>query len=202
MLVLDFPRNDRCSDTDWWPTVNGFETALKAHAAKGAIVASMGENLSEAHAEDLLRRGIVPILGIAEAMDAAESAAFVGEAWRREASLPGMPAIGPVKEQMDAKPEWECCPDRRSGRQGNARRSRPPRSAWPPRDERRRGGPGGEAIGYPVALKALGLAHKSEAGAVKLDLCDADAVRAAASALLPLGTGLYVERNGRCVSRS
>ncbi|MFN3549470.1 MAG: CoA-binding protein, partial [Mesorhizobium sp.] len=83
LLVLDFPRTDRCSDADWWPTVNAFEKALKANDAKGAIVASMGENLPEGHAEDLLRRGIVPISGIAEAFDAAEAAVLVGERWDR-----------------------------------------------------------------------------------------------------------------------
>ena len=51
-----------------------------------------------------------------------------------------------------------------------------------------------EAIGYPVAVKALGVAHKSEAGAVKLNLRDADAVCAAAEAMAALGNGLYVER--------
>jgi acyl-CoA synthetase (NDP forming) len=49
-------------------------------------------------------------------------------------------------------------------------------------------------IGFPVALKALGVAHKSEHGAVRLDLRDPDAVRAAAVELLPLGSGLYVEK--------
>ena len=51
-----------------------------------------------------------------------------------------------------------------------------------------------EILGYPVALKALGVAHKSEAGAVKLSLRDAEAVRNVAAELLPLGAGLYVER--------
>jgi succinyl-CoA synthetase beta subunit len=51
-----------------------------------------------------------------------------------------------------------------------------------------------EALGYPVAIKALGIAHKSEAGAVKLNLRDADAVRSAAQSMAGLGTGLYVER--------
>ena len=51
-----------------------------------------------------------------------------------------------------------------------------------------------EALGYPVALKALGVAHKSEAGAVKLNLRDAASVRSAADAMAGLGTGLYVER--------
>jgi len=41
MLVLDFPRTDRCSDADWWTAVSAFEAALKANDARGAIVASM-----------------------------------------------------------------------------------------------------------------------------------------------------------------
>ena len=44
-----------------------------------------------------------------------------------------------------------------------------------------------------VALKALGIAHKSEHGAVRLDLRDEAAVRDAATRF-ELGTGLYVER--------
>lgn len=50
------------------------------------------------------------------------------------------------------------------------------------------------ALGFPVAVKALGIAHKSEHGAVRLNLRDAMAVKGAATALLHLGTGLYVER--------
>ncbi|TIW78554.1 MAG: CoA-binding protein, partial [Mesorhizobium sp.] len=47
---------------------------------------------------------------------------------------------------------------------------------------------------FPVALKALGVTHKSEVGAVRLNLKDAESVSAAAHDLLPLGTGLYAER--------
>ena len=51
----------------------------------------MGENLAEAYAEGLVAKGIVPLLGIAEAMDAAEAAVFIGEAWARPMppALPG-----------------------------------------------------------------------------------------------------------------
>ena len=83
MLVLDFPRNDRCADADWWTAVDAFEAALKANKAKGAIVTSMLENLPEKHAVDMVRRGIVPIHGIVEAFEAAEAAAFIGAAWKK-----------------------------------------------------------------------------------------------------------------------
>ena len=49
-------------------------------------------------------------------------------------------------------------------------------------------------LGFPVALKALGVAHKTEANAVRLGLADAQAIQSAAADLLPLGDGLLVER--------
>jgi acyl-CoA synthetase (NDP forming) len=226
MLVLDFPRTDRCSDADWWFTVNAFEKALKANDAKGAVVASMSENLPEGHAEELLRRGIVPILGIAEAMDAATAAAFVGEAWRRSVAetvgskapplhrcsaatplpLPGgeegrravrnssPPSIGGEVARAQPETEWGSTdPDEASAKAllAAAGLSVPPgRRASNPEEAVR----AAIELGFPVALKALGVAHKSEAGAVKLNLRDETAVRWAAEQLASLGSGLYIER--------
>lgn len=51
-----------------------------------------------------------------------------------------------------------------------------------------------QTLGLPVALKSLGLAHKSEHSALRLNLRTPAEIEAAAFALLPLGTGLYVER--------
>jgi acyl-CoA synthetase (NDP forming) len=226
MLVLDFPRIDRCSDADWWFTVNAFDKALKANAAKGAMVASMGENLPEGHAEELLRRGIVPILGIAEAMDAATAAAFVGEAWGRPLPIAIVAKAPPLRRGFAATPL-----PLSGGEEGSqaGRRSSPPSSGgevarakpeteWGSTNpdealakallvaaglsvpQGKRASTADEAVaaantlGFPVALKALGVAHKSEAGAVTLNLRDEAAVRSAATQLVGLGSGLYVER--------
>lgn len=193
LLVLDFPRTDRCSDADWWTTVNAFEAALKANRARGAIVASMLENLPEGHAVDLLRRGIVPIHGIVEAFDAVEAAAFIGEAWKR-------PPASPLWEgRADASPshkwEWD------SGSQPDEAAAKALlRQAHLPVPNGLEASSTDEAVaaahelGFPVALKALGVAHKSELGAVALNLRDENAVREAAHRLIGLGSGLYVER--------
>ncbi len=186
MLVLDFPRNDRCSDADWWTAVDAFEAALKANGARGAIVASLPENLPEAHAVELMKRGIAPLNGIVEAFDAAEAAAFVGEAWKRP--MPQRLALPP-----SGRLEGGCHPNEAEAKAILA-------AAGLPMPRGLRAGTVEEAVsaaerlGFPVALKALGVAHKSEAGAVRLDLKAAQDVRAAATALLPLGAGLYVER--------
>ena len=194
MLVLDFPRTDRCSDADWWFTVNAFQNALKANAAKGAIVASMGENLPEGHAEELLRRGIVPILGIAEAMDAAAAAAFVGEACKHPFPAP----LSVSASALDISPpvpggEDESQVDEASAKAmlASAGLSVPPGRRASTPDE---AVVAATALGFPVALKALGVTHKSEAGAVKLGLKDEVSVRVVAEQLAGLGSGLYVER--------
>ncbi|QPC85554.1 CoA-binding protein [Mesorhizobium sp. NBSH29] len=185
LLVLDFPRIDRCSDADWWPTVSAFDAALKAHDAKGAIVTSMAENIPEAHAEELLRRGIVPILGIAEAMDAVEAAAMIGRAWGREVSPPvaGGTARAVLAQQSPDEAQAKSMFAAFGLPVPTGRRAETVELAVA----------AASAIGYPVAVKALGLAHKSELGAVRLNLRDANAVQHAASDLAVLGHGLYVE---------
>jgi acyl-CoA synthetase (NDP forming) len=232
MLVLDYPRADRCSDADWQPAVNAFEAALKANGARGAIVTSMQENVPEAYAEDLMARGIVPLFGIPEAMDAAEAAAMIGEAWKRDAPAPigvetppsGLPAISPSRGEITRPSmliDFESGDSRRTkllisplegemaGRPegGALGQSSPDEAAakallaaagLPVPQGRRVDTPGqaaeaAESLGFPVALKALGLAHKSEHGAVRLNLRDGAAVRSAASELAGLGSGLFVE---------
>ncbi|MCO4316447.1 acetate--CoA ligase family protein [Phyllobacterium sp. 21LDTY02-6] len=185
-LVLDFPRKDRCSDVDWWSTVRGFENALKTNAARGAIIASLPENLPEEYMDGLMRAGIAPLCGITEAMDAAEAAAFIGAAWSEP---PAAPVAGPA-----AKATTE--PHVLDEAQAKAILR-----SWglPVPDGRRCSGEdeavlAANAIGYPVTVKALGIAHKSEHDAVRLNLGNAHEVRAAAGALARLGSGLYVEQ--------
>jgi acyl-CoA synthetase (NDP forming) len=186
MLVLDFPRGDLCSDASWWPSAEAFAAALKANNARGAIVSTMGENLPEGAACELFRRGIVPIQGITEAMDAAEAALAIGTAWAK-------PAPQPVVRSAD------------SSRRTNETLSEATAKSWLSKS----GLPvpeGSECadvetaaakatqLGFPVALKALGVAHKSEAGAVVLNIADEQALRVAAHRMSGLGSGLYVER--------
>ncbi|RWO24001.1 acetate--CoA ligase family protein [Mesorhizobium sp.] len=187
MLVLDFPRPDRCSDTDWWTTLRAFESALKTNKAQGAIVSSLPENLPEEYTAGLMGRGMVPLFGISEAMDAAQAAAFIGWAWREphaqpiDTSASGAPAgdhVTPDEAEAKARLIEAGLPVPSGERAGNAVEAVI----------------SSMALGFPVALKALGVTHKSELDAVRLNLRDAESVSTAAHDLDALGTGLYVER--------
>ncbi|MDB2390644.1 CoA-binding protein [Alphaproteobacteria bacterium] len=47
VLVIDFPRNDRCSDEAWLPAVNALCEAVRRTGTKAAILASLPEGISE-----------------------------------------------------------------------------------------------------------------------------------------------------------
>jgi acyl-CoA synthetase (NDP forming) len=186
LLVLDFPRGDRCSDAEWWPTLRAFEAALTAHGAKGAVVASLPENLSEEQADHLVRRGIVPLSGIDDALSAAEAAAAIAAAWRE-------PVPPPVAISMPAAPGPTQTLDEAAAKDLLAAHGVAVPAGRRVADAAAALAEAAE-IGYPVALKALGLAHKTEAGAVRLNLATPEVLREAADALAHLGSGLYVER--------
>ena len=180
LLVLDFPRPDRCEDADWWVAADVFGRAMEAAGAKGVVAATLGENLPEETAERLMERGIAPLGGVREAFAAIECAAAVGEAWR---APPGAPLLA-----------GGCPPDALVLLDEAASKARlaafgvaiPPGAVARSEDE---AVAVAASLGGPVAVKALGIAHKTEHGAVRLGLSEPGEIREAARELLELGGG-------------
>ena len=185
MLVLDFPRPDRCDDTDWEAAVNAFEGAMGSTGSKGVIAATLGENLPEEWAAQLIGRGIAPLAGVRETFTAIECAATIGDGWR---SAPGARLIDheclstePVLlDEATAKARLAECGVRI-----------PEGAVAHGADEAARIA---ASLGGPAAVKALGIAHKTERGAVRLGLRAPGEVRDAARELLALGNTVLVER--------
>ncbi len=189
LLGLDFPRADRCSDAEWWSAVDSFETALKRSGAKGAVLATLPENMPERAALLLLDRGLAPMAGVDEALTAAECAADIGAAWQKPVAAP-VAAVSGIIAKADG---LTVMLDEAEAKSRLAAAGLP----VPPGRRVETADAAVEAalsLGFPVALKALGLAHKSEHGAVRLGLGDAVAVNAAAEELAQLGSGLLVEK--------
>ena len=177
LLVLDFPRGDRCVDDDWWASVRAFGRAMSAAGGKGAIMATMAENLPEATAVNLVERGIAPLVGVRDALTAMECAASIGAAWKSPLPDPlihnrCLPLDPVVLDEAEAKARLAgfgvAVPD------------------------------GGVVLGAdeavsiaasidaPVALKALGIPHKTDCGALRLNLRESGEIRSAAQELLAL----------------
>jgi acetyl-CoA synthetase len=83
LLVLDFPRADRCDGATWQGTVDAWVAAHQQTGARACVLASMPEGLPDGISRALLAQGIAPMQGIAECLDALVNAALIGAARRR-----------------------------------------------------------------------------------------------------------------------
>ena len=188
MLVLDFPREDRCNLETWDPAVNAITRAVDKTQAPTAVVASLPESLPEKIATDLVGMGVAPLCGIRQALDAAQAASQVGAAWRRPLFEKALPGPGshleqPVEnlDEAHAKSEIESF------------------GVGVPRGERVASidalKNAAESLTYPLVLKACdaALLHKSDAGAVMVGIEDFDGLVAATETLFSRYPSLLVE---------
>ena len=188
LLVLDFPRQDRCAADAWQTTVDAFIAAQAGHGACGVLVASLPEGLPESVARQLLAQGIAPMQGLSDCLDAIGHAADIGAAQHRAAMI--TPLQAPVPFALAGARLL----DEASAKQALARFGVPvPVGQVLGRAQVL---PYAAALGYPVVLKALapGLAHKTEAGAVRLNLQNDAELDAALTAMAPLSEQFLVEQ--------
>jgi len=187
LLVLDFPRGDRCDDRDWDISLSALKTAQLRTGARAGVVATLPESMPEDRADALVAAGLVPLLGVDEALAALAAAADAGAILKSPIPAPITQSIladGPIRTLS----EW-------NGKQVLSRYGVPiPTGRLVSEGDDVIAA--AEAISYPVALKIVGetIAHKTEIGGVKLGLRDAHAVGAAAQSLRTLGSDLLVEQ--------
>ncbi|NTF65158.1 acetate--CoA ligase family protein [Rhizobium rhizogenes] len=185
LIVLDFPRNDRCDGADWMTTVAAISAAAKQTGARAGVLATLPENMPETVALQLIEDGIVPLCGISETIAAAEIASRIEAAWRAPPPLPLLDAAlagGEIETLNEAVAKAELAAFGLTVPVG-ATAASPGEAAEQ-----------AERLGFPVALKALGVEHKSEAGAVVLNLRDMEAVRNAAHGMAHVASGYLIER--------
>ena len=185
ILVLDFPRADRCDDTDWEAAVGAFDRATGSAGTRGVIAATLAENLPEERAGQLIERGIAPIAGVREAFTAIECAATIADAWR-------LPPRAPLIECECVSGEPILLDEAVSKSRLAAFGVAIPAGAVARGEDE--AAAVAAALGGAVAVKALGIAHKTEQRAVRLGLREPADIRDAARALLALGNGVLVER--------
>lgn len=170
IVVLDFPRPDRCDPkgaADWGLVIDAVAAAQDETGKPIAVLSSIVDNMPEPTSDALMARGILPLCGMEEAMTAIAVGAEMGAPWQPPAPLllPEHADKSRTMSEVEAKSALR------------AEGLRAPSGAIVTRTDAR------AEIGWPVALKAIGIAHKTEASAVMLGLEDPDAVTAAMHSL-------------------
>ena len=170
-LVLDPPRSDRCDDSPWQPARDCLITAVAQTGAKAVIISSLPETLTEAFCAPAIAAGITPLMGLEDGMAAIEALADIGASWQAEVPLPlwpdtiqdGMPVM---LSEDEAKTRLEA-----------AGIDVPRRLVLSSPDTPLAEGALHELC-FPLVVKGMGFAHKTEQGAVALNIADGDALEA------------------------
>jgi len=181
VVVLDYPRPDRCGEVAAWDmVVTAVAAAARASGKPMAILSSLVEGLPEAVAARCVALGVVPLCDLPAALEAIGAAALSVSGTAGPVLLPEDGAAAPVDfEYLEREEAQGAVLTEARAKAVLARAGVPvPEARVVPDADG--AGAAAEAMGFPVVLKALGLAHKSEAGGVRLGLQSRAEVVAAA----------------------
>ena len=186
LLILDFPHLARCQHEDWLVALRAWEQAVQATGQKAALVASLPENLPELYVERLAFQGIAALSGFEETLIAAEIAADIGKFWQQALAEPCISVPQPVLP-MSKQTLTEA---QAKALLAQATVPLPPGQVVNSLEAALQAA---DVLGYPLVLKALGIAHKTEQAALRLNLTNRLELSAAFVDLEGLGSGLYLE---------
>lgn len=170
IVVLDFPRPDRCSLDEWLKVIDAVEVAKENTGKPIGILSSLPENMPEHVTLKLREKGINPFCGMEESLAAIEAAAILGNRQvPNDVFVPSAPiepiSVDEAQAKEILKKHGVAIPGKAVAHSGECAAK------------------AAEGIGFPVVLKGIGFAHKSEVGAVKLDLNSTGDVLVAASGM-------------------
>ena len=187
LCLLDYPRADRCDQSTWNGAERGFVQAAKQTGTKAAVLATFSDTISEPVAARLMKDGVVTLAGIDDGLAGIQAAVDVGATWSRPLSPLLLQSIG---QEQDRSIETL---DEARSKSLLAQHGIPiPASKVVRRAEE--GLTAAEALGYPVVVKALGVAHKTNVGGVRLNLNSSEEVSAAVTEMSELAESFLIEK--------
>jgi acyl-CoA synthetase (NDP forming) len=187
LCLLDYPREDLCDQSTWGGAERGFVRAAKQTGTKAAVLATFADTISETVAARLMKDDVAMLAGIDAGLAGIQAAVDVGAAWRQPPSPPLLTSFdqrqdGPVTVLDEAESK------------GFLAQSGIPIPAGRVVYSAEEAAEAARELGYPVVVKALGIAHKTEVGCVRLDLGSADEVSEAVMEMMDLSKSYLIEK--------
>jgi acyl-CoA synthetase (NDP forming) len=181
-ILMDIPPSDRCDPSAWDAALRALKIAKTKTNANVALLVTLPENLDEKLGDELMAEGIVVLHGMEEMIEAVNAAITAGGIIS--------PAHEPVKLSKSTGDTFTILDEAQSktllAKHGlsfpKAQTSKSIKELIT----------ASEGLKFPVALKGLGLAHKSEAGAVRLNLQNTDEITKAAKGMTGV-SGFLIE---------
>lgn len=182
ILIMDIPPQDRCDPSAWNSALTALKKAKASTNANVAMLATLPENLSESMSDNLLSHGIVPMHGMEEMILAIDAAIRAGGMITQDT----LPVALSTSQSEDFIVLNEAQSKTLLAKYGiNFPQSKTANSTKEITAV-------AEELSFPLVLKGLGIAHKSEAGAVALHLKNPNDVEEAAQKMDGI-TGFLIE---------
>ncbi|MEL0128660.1 MAG: acetate--CoA ligase family protein [Paracoccaceae bacterium] len=165
IIIVDFPRDDNCDPSAWNCVITAAKMAKKSENKPLALVSTLSENIPEHVSFELLESNIITLHGLDTAL-AAISVSSIDQMVvnPKPIFLSNPTGKSILVDEYDAKKSLEKyglkLPETEKCLQSDAHLV-------------------SDQIGYPVVIKALGSAHKSELGEVFLNLENQKSVKEA-----------------------
>ncbi|MCX7558207.1 acetate--CoA ligase family protein [Sulfitobacter sp. F26204] len=169
ILIVDFPRTDRCDPSDWDCVIAATIAAALQTGHLYGMAATLPELMPESVARQLMANGVVPFNGLKEALAACAAASTTVARTPEPVTLPNPGGDAILVPEAESKktlagyglriPKSDRCAALEEIETVAAQ------------------------IGFPQVLKGEGIAHKTEQDAVKLDLTSSMETLAAAKTM-------------------
>lgn len=183
VFVLDMPRADRCDPAGYQCAVDAIIAAKAETGARVAVLASLPENMSDHFTREFMRGGVAVLHGMSEGIAAIGAAIAAG---RLKHASPEPLLLAASNATSSSILNEAVSKEALSGFGLRIPRSIQARSIDELIEE-------STALSFPVVLKGTGLAHKSEAGLVALDIGDEPGLAAAARQMQAVTSEFLVE---------
>ena len=155
-LIVDFPRADRCDPAAWDCVMEAGAHVVAARSEPFVLLSTLPEALSEEVAARAIEAGLIPLHGLEDALTAIEAAAFVGMSRKDPAPILAAGAPRDVRTLFES----------------DAKAALAAHGLAVPRAERVADRTSLDRVlkstALPFVVKTDGLAHKTEAGGVKI----------------------------------
>lgn len=180
ILLLDAPPRQDQDASSWVVAAEAFAEASKLTQRRGIVVATIPECFSESMRNAIIALGLTPAQGLRETLVALDRCAWLGQHAPQSApalvSAPDNTAIVDESRAKERLTTWNIAV---------------PQGA---RCTRNTVVDAATKIGFPITLKGLGLAHKSESGAVAVGLQNVEQLQTSISSMPTSITEFLVEQ--------
>ena len=189
MLLLDWPKTSESEQKDWDTTLLALSDAITGTNEKAIVLASMADCMPKRIIDECLNYGITPMIGLDTCLKALNHSYNIGRAFKREET----PAINIIQGSLESNASRQLTEFEGKQLIKNYGVSIPKGVIIKNLSEALKAA---EDITYPVTLKvsSLELVHKTEQGAVRLNIQDSEMLEKACHDLFKIDSSLLIEK--------